>query len=103
MMQFICGYHDIDLRDATGLGHGQLIASYASAAVRDRWLPRLLAGALAGIAVTEAHGGSQVHATTTAAVPRRDGSWAVSGRSPGSAAWMRPRCSACSSKTPPVA
>ncbi|MGD0069757.1 MAG: acyl-CoA dehydrogenase family protein, partial [Streptosporangiaceae bacterium] len=22
MMQFICGYHDIDLRDATGLGHG---------------------------------------------------------------------------------
>ena len=79
MMQFICGYHDIDLRDATGLGHGRLIASYASAAVRDRWLPRLLAGALAGIAVTEAHGGSQVHATTTAAVPRRDGSWAVSG------------------------
>jgi len=79
MMQFICGYHDIDLRDATGLGHGRLIASYASAAVRDRWLPRLLAGALAGIAVTEAHGGSQVHATTTAAVPRRDGSCAVSG------------------------
>ena len=79
MMQFICGYHDIDLRDATGLGHGRLIASYASAAVRDQWLPRLLGGALAGIAITEAHGGSQVHATTTAAVPRRDGSWAVSG------------------------
>jgi alkylation response protein AidB-like acyl-CoA dehydrogenase len=79
MMQFICGYHDIDLRDATGLGHGGLIAAHASAPVRDRWLPRLLAGALAGIAVTEAHGGSQVHATTTAAVPRRDGSWAVSG------------------------
>ena len=79
MMQFICGYHDIDLRDATGLGHGRLIASSASAAVRDQWLPRLLGGALAGIAITEAHGGSQVHATTTAAVPRRDGSWAVSG------------------------
>ena len=79
MMQFICGYHDIDLRDATGLGHGGLIASSASAAVRDQWLPRLLGGALAGIAITEAHGGSQVHATTTAAVPRRDGSWAVSG------------------------
>ena len=79
MMQFICGYHDIDLRDATGLGHGRLIAAYASAPVRDRWLPRLLAGALAGIAVTETHGGSQVHATSTAAVPRRDGTWAVSG------------------------
>ena len=79
MMQFICGYHDIDLRDATGLGHGRLIAAYASAPVRDRWLPRLLGGALAGIAVTETHGGSQVHATSTTAVPRRDGTWAVSG------------------------
>jgi alkylation response protein AidB-like acyl-CoA dehydrogenase len=79
MMQFICGYHDIDLRDATGLGHGRLIAAYAGSPVRDRWLPRLLAGALAGIAVTETHGGSQVHATTTAGVPRRDGTWAVSG------------------------
>ena len=49
MLQFICGYHDIDLRDATGLGHGRLIAAYASAPVRDRWLPRLLAGTLAGI------------------------------------------------------
>ena len=79
LMQFICGYHDIDLRDATGLGHGRLIAAYASAPVRDRWLPFLLAGALAGIAVTETHGGSQVHATSTTAVPRRDGTWAVSG------------------------
>jgi alkylation response protein AidB-like acyl-CoA dehydrogenase len=79
MMQFICGYHDIDLRDATGLGHGRLIAGYASALVRDRWLPRLLAGELAGIAVTETQGGSQVHAITTAAVPRRDGGWTVSG------------------------
>ncbi len=79
LMQFICGYHDIDLRDATGLGHGRLIAAHASASVRDRWLPRLLAGALAGIAVTETHGGSQVNATRTTAVPRRDGTWAVSG------------------------
>ncbi len=79
MMQVVCGYYDIDLRDATGLGHGRLIAGYASALVRDRWLRCLLAGELAGIAVTETQGGSQVHAITTAAVPRRDGSWAVSG------------------------
>ena len=64
MMQFICGYYDIDLRDATGLGHGRLIAAYASTPVRDRWLPRLLAGALAGIAVTETHGGSQDYVST---------------------------------------
>jgi alkylation response protein AidB-like acyl-CoA dehydrogenase len=79
LMQFICGYHDIDLRDATGLGHGRLIARYANAPVRDRWLPRLLAGSLVGIAITEPHGGSQVQATTTSAMPRCDGTWAVSG------------------------
>ena len=62
MMQFICGYHDIDLRDATGLGHGQLIAAHASPAVRDRWLP---AGALAGIALTEAHASSAVQRAVT--------------------------------------
>jgi hypothetical protein len=40
LMQFICGYHDADLRDATGLGHGRLIARHAAAPVRERWLPR---------------------------------------------------------------
>jgi alkylation response protein AidB-like acyl-CoA dehydrogenase len=79
LMQFVCGYHDADLRDATGLGHGRLIARHASAQLRERWLPRLLAGDLPGIAITEAHGGSQVHATTTAATARPDGTWAVTG------------------------
>lgn len=79
LMQFICGYHDVDLRDATGLGHGRLIAAHAGAPVRDRWLPRLLAGALPAIAITEHVGGSRPHATTTAATPRRDGTWAISG------------------------
>jgi alkylation response protein AidB-like acyl-CoA dehydrogenase len=65
MMQYICGYHDIDLRDATGLGHGQLIAAHASPAVRDRRLSRLLAGALAGIALTEAHASSAVQRAVT--------------------------------------
>lgn len=51
--QFLCGYRDIDLRDATGLGHGQLIAHHGSARTRQHWIPRLLAGELAGIAVTE--------------------------------------------------
>ena len=62
-----------------GFGHGRLIAAYASAAVAGPVAAPLLAGALAGIAVTETHGGSQVHATSTAAIPRRDGTWAVSG------------------------
>lgn len=80
LMQFVCGYHDIDLRDATGLGHGRLIAAHAAAPVRDRWLPRLLAGQLPGIAITEPHGGSMPHATTTTATVRRGGTWTVNGR-----------------------
>jgi alkylation response protein AidB-like acyl-CoA dehydrogenase len=79
LLQFICGYHDVNLRDSTGLGHGRLIAAHASPRVRDRWLPRLLAGAVPGIAVTEPHGGSQVHATATHATPAADGTWRVSG------------------------
>lgn len=79
LMQFVCGYHDMDLRDSTGLGHGRLIARHASAPVRDRWLPRLLAGALPGIAITERCGGSQPRATATTATVRRDGTWAISG------------------------
>jgi alkylation response protein AidB-like acyl-CoA dehydrogenase len=79
LLQFICGYHDVDLRDSTGLGHGLLIAAHATSRVRDRWLPRLLAGAVPGIAITEPHGGSQVHATATYAVPAGDGTWRVSG------------------------
>jgi alkylation response protein AidB-like acyl-CoA dehydrogenase len=79
LLQFICGYHDADLRDSTGLGHGRLIARHGSVPARTRWLPPILAGHLAGIAITEAHGGSQVHATTTAATAHRDGSWRLTG------------------------
>ena len=79
LLQFICGYHDVDLRDSSGLGHGRLVAEHATPQVRDRWLPVLLAGAVPGIAITEPCGGSQVHATQTTATPARGGTWAVSG------------------------
>jgi alkylation response protein AidB-like acyl-CoA dehydrogenase len=79
LLQFICGYYDIDLRDSTGLGHGRLIAVHATPQVRDRWLPALLAGAIPGIAITEPHGGSQVRATRTRAVPASDSAWRVTG------------------------
>jgi alkylation response protein AidB-like acyl-CoA dehydrogenase len=79
LLQFICGYHDADLRDATGLGHGRLIARHAAAPVREQWLPRLIAGDLPGIAITEPHGGSQVHATKTSATVLPDGTWKVTG------------------------
>lgn len=78
--QFICGYVDLDLRDAIGLGHGQLIARHGAPQARQRWIPRLLAGELAGIAVTEPHGGSRPAATRTQAAIGTDGVWLVSGR-----------------------
>ena len=79
LMQFICGYHDADLRDATGLGHGRLIALHGTAPVREQWLPRLIAGEVPGIAITEPIGGSQVHAITSVATTRHDGTWTLTG------------------------
>ena len=79
LLQFVCGYHDVNLRDSTGLGHGLLIAAHAGPQARDQWLPCLLAGAVPGIAVTEPHGGSQVHATATHATPAAGGTWRVTG------------------------
>ena len=80
LAQFVCGYCDIDLRDTTGLSHGRLIARHGSPQTRQRWIPRLLAGDLAGIAVTEPHGGSRPAETQTRAVARSDGTWTVTGR-----------------------
>ena len=79
LMQFICGYHDADLRDATGLGHGRLIALHGTAPAREQWLPRLIAGDVPGIAITEPIGGSQVHAITTVATTHHDGTWTLNG------------------------
>lgn len=80
LAQFVCGYRDIDLRDATGLGHGSLIARHGSPQARQRWIARLLGGELAGIAVTEPHGGSRPAETRTRAVAGSDGTWLVTGR-----------------------
>ncbi|HEX5407769.1 MAG TPA: acyl-CoA dehydrogenase family protein [Pseudonocardiaceae bacterium] len=88
--QFVCGYLDIDLRDATGLGHGRLINRHGSEQARRQWLPRLLTGELAGIAVTEPHGGSSPAASRTRAVVGPGGAWRVSGRK----TWISRLCEA---------
>jgi len=79
LAQFVCGWHDLDLRDATGLGHGALVLGAAGAAVRDRWLSRLAAGDLVGIAATERHGGSRIQEITTRAALAAGGRWLISG------------------------
>jgi alkylation response protein AidB-like acyl-CoA dehydrogenase len=80
LAQFLCGYHDMDLRDTIGLGHGRLIAEHAPEHARDRWIRRLTRGELAGIAITEPHGGSRPAETQTYAVLASDGTWLISGR-----------------------
>jgi len=80
LAQFVCGYRDLDLRDATGLGHGELIARHGSPTLRHHWIPRLRAGDVAGIAVTESHGGSPPAESRTCAVAEHAGTWLISGR-----------------------
>ncbi|MFI5930590.1 acyl-CoA dehydrogenase family protein [Actinoplanes sp. NPDC051494] len=80
LAQFICGYRDIDLRDAVTLGHAELIDEYGHPASRQRWVPRIAAGGLAGVAITEPHGGSRPAAARTRATLGPGGTWLVSGR-----------------------
>lgn len=80
LAQFVCGWHDLNLRDATGLGHGAMVLGAISPAMRHRWLSRLAAGDLVGIAATERHGGSRIQEITTQATLTADGRWLVSGK-----------------------
>jgi alkylation response protein AidB-like acyl-CoA dehydrogenase len=78
LVQFVCGFYDLDLRDAYGPGHGALILAGATEPTRLYWAGRLAAGELVGIAATERHGGSRIQEITTSA--RLDGPrWVLSG------------------------
>jgi alkylation response protein AidB-like acyl-CoA dehydrogenase len=76
--QFLAGYRDLDLREATGAGHAQMILTYAQPALAESWRARLATGALAGIAATEAHGGSRIQEITTTATDV-GGRWRING------------------------
>jgi alkylation response protein AidB-like acyl-CoA dehydrogenase len=67
LIQFICGCHDVDYRDAAHAGHGRMILLHGSEQQRKLWVPKIASGALVGIAATEAHGGSRVQNTRTTA------------------------------------
>lgn len=79
LAQFVAGFHDLDLRDATGVGHGAMVLADALADTAARWNGRLVAGDLVGIAATERHGGSRIQKITTRASLHRDGRWRISG------------------------
>lgn len=72
LAQFICGYHNLDYRDAAHVGHSRMIVMHGSDAQRKLWLPKIISGALVGIAATEEHSGSRVQNTKT--VARKSGS-----------------------------
>jgi alkylation response protein AidB-like acyl-CoA dehydrogenase len=79
LAQFVAGFHDLDLRDATGPGHGAMILAEGAPEATARWSARLTAGDLIGIAATERHGGSRIREITTSADVRRDGTWRING------------------------
>ncbi|MFG2960821.1 acyl-CoA dehydrogenase family protein [Streptomyces sp. NPDC048291] len=76
---FVCGFHDLDLRDAVGPGHGRMILKHATEPTRRRWRTRLAGGDLVGIAATERHGGSRLQEITTRATAKPGGGWWISG------------------------
>jgi alkylation response protein AidB-like acyl-CoA dehydrogenase len=79
LAQFVCGWHDLDLRDATGPGHGTLVLKALDPDVRSRWLRLLAVGELIGVAATERHGGSRIQEITTRATLGSRGGWLISG------------------------
>jgi alkylation response protein AidB-like acyl-CoA dehydrogenase len=79
LAQFIAGFHDVDLRDAIGSGHGSMILSNGQPAAVERWGDRLDSGDLVGVAVTERHGGSRLNEIAVRAEAARDGRWLVTG------------------------
>jgi alkylation response protein AidB-like acyl-CoA dehydrogenase len=76
---FVCGFHDLDLRDAVGAGHGRMILRHAAGTTARRWRSRIEAGDLVGIAATERHGGSRLQEITAHATVLPDGTWELHG------------------------
>jgi alkylation response protein AidB-like acyl-CoA dehydrogenase len=79
LRQFICGFVDVDLRDATGAGHGRMILRHGRPEMADSWAVRLRAGDLVGIAATERHGGSRLREITTTARHSPGRGWLLTG------------------------
>lgn len=79
LRQFVCGFHDPDLRDASGAGHGRMIVRHGAEVAAAAWGARLRAGDLVGIAASERHGGSRLREITTTARDRPGGGWWLTG------------------------
>ncbi len=63
-----------------GRAAARVLLAYASPEIRSLWVPKLVSGEWSGtIVMTEAHAGSDIGQLRTRAVPRPDGSYALTG------------------------
>jgi alkylation response protein AidB-like acyl-CoA dehydrogenase len=79
LIQFLCGYYDLDFRDIAHVGHGRLVITRGSRSQLDRWASAILSGGLVGIAVTEPHGGTLIQSMRTTAHKQTHERWVLSG------------------------
>jgi alkylation response protein AidB-like acyl-CoA dehydrogenase len=79
LVQFLCGYEDLNYRDAAHVGHGRLILANGSKQQLDQWSDAILSGALVGVAVTEPHGGTLIQSMRTTAIKAAGSKWLLSG------------------------
>jgi alkylation response protein AidB-like acyl-CoA dehydrogenase len=79
LAQFLAGFHDLDLRDTTGPGHGAMVLAEGTPEAVAVWSARLAGGDLVGIAATERHGGSRIQEISTRAGLARGGRWRITG------------------------
>jgi len=77
-VQFVCGYHDLDLRDVAHAGHGWIIVRDYHGPDRRKLLDAMARGELFGIAMTEPMGGTAIRRTSTLAA-RRSSGWIIRG------------------------
>jgi alkylation response protein AidB-like acyl-CoA dehydrogenase len=79
MIQFICGYIDLDLRDVAHVAHARMILEHGTAKAHERWDRFICEGGLAAICASEERGGTNLKAFETEAVPAGDGRWLLTG------------------------
>lgn len=79
LIQFVCGYYDLDLRDSAHIAHGRMILKYGSPAQKSEWLNEVVSGELVGIASTEKQGGTNLEKIRTTARNVGTNRWLLKG------------------------
>ena len=77
-IQFVCGYVDLDLRDAAHVAHGRMVLEHGTPEAHDRFDRRICGGELVAICATEERGGTDVNGFGTIAEPSGNG-WVLRG------------------------